>query len=108
MPGHTFVPRPLDDPARLVAIGITTAHYTHQAVVSVKAPLDDVAKLIEPYVGVLASDGAHTRVELGMDDFDWLASYLIGLGLDFEVIEPKKMRERMAALGERLQRAHQH
>jgi hypothetical protein len=47
-----------------------------------------VAKLIVPYV-VLEADGAPPRVELGMDDFDWLASYLIGLGLDFELNRPK-------------------
>jgi predicted DNA-binding transcriptional regulator YafY len=106
VPGHTFVPRPLSDPARMVAEGITTSHYTHKAVVSVRAPIDAVAHVIAPHVGVLESEGNNTRVELGIDDFEWLAGYLIGLGLDFEVREPVALREYMARLGERLHRAH--
>ena len=106
VPGHTFVPRHLADPARMVAEGISTAHYSHRAVVSVKASIEDVAKLIAPHVGVLEREGDHTRLELGMDDFDWLAGYLIGLGLEFEVIEPVEMRAQMARLGKRLQATH--
>ncbi len=48
--GHTFVPRPLADPARVVAEGITTAPYAHRAVVLVKAAPEDVARLVDPYV----------------------------------------------------------
>ena len=106
VPGHTFVPRPLSDPARMVAEGITTSHYTHKAVVSVRTPIDAVAQLIAPHVGVLESEGDTTRMELGIDDFEWLAGYLIGLGLDFEVREPVALREYMASLGERLHRVH--
>jgi predicted DNA-binding transcriptional regulator YafY len=104
--GHTFEPRPLDDPGRMVAEAISTTGYAHQAVVRVDAPTEQVARLIAPYVAVTAPDGVHTRVELGVDDFDWLAGYLIGLGLDFEVIEPVELRQHLRALGERLRRAH--
>jgi predicted DNA-binding transcriptional regulator YafY len=106
VPGHTFVPRPLSDPARMVAEGITTSHYTHKAVVLVKAPLGEVATVIAPHVGVLEAEGDATVVELGIDDFEWLAGYLIGLGLEFEVREPVALREYMSVLGERLHRAH--
>jgi predicted DNA-binding transcriptional regulator YafY len=107
VPGHTFVPRPLSDPARMVAEGITTAHYTHTAVVVVKAPLEEVAPIIAPHVGVLSGEGAATTLlELGIDDFEWLAGYLIGLGLDFEVREPAPLRAYMATLGARLSEAH--
>jgi predicted DNA-binding transcriptional regulator YafY len=106
VPGHAFTPRPLGDPARMVAEGITTAQYTLQAVVVVKAALEEVAQVIAPSVGVLEREGDHTKVELGIDDFDWLAGYLIGLGLDFEVKEPVELRGYMVMLGERLARAH--
>jgi predicted DNA-binding transcriptional regulator YafY len=107
VPGHTFVPRPLSDPARMVAEGISTAHYTHTAVVVVKAPLEEVAPIIAPNVGVLAAAGpAATLLELGIDDFEWLAGYLIGLGLDFEVREPAALRAFMATLGARLSQVH--
>jgi predicted DNA-binding transcriptional regulator YafY len=107
VPGHTFVPRPLSDPAKMVAEGITTARYSHTAVVVVKAPLEEVAPVIAPHVGVLSAEGAATTLlELGIDDFEWLAGYLIGLGLDFEVREPAALRAYMATLGARLSEAH--
>jgi predicted DNA-binding transcriptional regulator YafY len=106
VPGHTFVPRELEDPGRMVAEGITTSHYQHTAVVRVKGVFEEVEQLIGPHVGVLERDGDGTQVVLGIDDFDWLPSYLIGLGLEFEVLEPVELREYMAVLGERLRRAH--
>jgi predicted DNA-binding transcriptional regulator YafY len=104
--GHTFLPRELDDPARLVAEGITTSHYRYTAVVKVKGTIEAVAQLIEPHTGVLARDGGDTKVVLGIDDFDWLPGYLIGLGLEFEVIEPVELRAHVAELGQRLHRAN--
>ena len=104
--GHIFVPRPLADPARMVAEGITTARYTHQAVVSVHAPFEDVVQLISPYTAVLEREDGHTRVQLGFDDLDWVTGYLIGLGLEFEVIEPLELRQYVSAVGERLNRVH--
>jgi predicted DNA-binding transcriptional regulator YafY len=104
--GHTFIPRPLDDPGRMVAEGISTSGYAHRAVVVVKAPVAEVAPLIAPYTGVSRARGDHTTVELGFDDEDWLAGFLIGLGLAFEVIEPVELRRHIAALGRRLHRDH--
>ncbi len=106
LPGHIFKPRPLDDPARLVAQAITTAPYAHEAVVRITAPVEEVDHLIDPHVGVLEPDGAHTMVRLGVDDFDWLAGYLIRLGVDFEVVAPAAARARLVELGERLRTAH--
>ena len=59
-----------------------------------------------PLCGRGHAQGDHTRVEMGVDDFDWLAGYLIGLGLEFEVIEPVELRDHMSALADRLQRSH--
>jgi predicted DNA-binding transcriptional regulator YafY len=106
VPVHTFVPRDLDDPARMVAEGITTSHDRHTAVVVVKGVFEEVAQLIDPHIGVLERDGDKTRVVLGIDDFNWLPSYLIDLGLEFEVVEPVELRAHVAELGERLRRAH--
>ena len=106
VPGHTFVPRPLDDPGRMVAEGISTSHYKHRAVVLVRAPHEEVARVIAPHVGVLEAEGTATVVELGIDDFEWLAGYLIGLGFDFEIREPADLRVFMAELGMRLADTH--
>jgi predicted DNA-binding transcriptional regulator YafY len=104
--GHTFVPRPLADPGRLVAEAITTSSYTYRAVVKVLAPPGDVARLVNPHVGIVEADGDHTRVLVGTDRFEWLAGYFVRLGLEFEVIEPAELREYCAALGRRLHNAH--
>ena len=69
-------------------------------------PAHEVARLIAPHIGVTTPEGADSRVKLGVDDFDWLAGYLIGLGLEFEVLEPVEMRAHLVALGRRLGRAH--
>ena len=107
VPGHTFVPRPLSDPAKMVAEGITTSFYTHTAVVVVKAPLAEVATVIAPHVGVLSEAGpASTLLEFGIDNFEWSAGYLVGLGLEFEVRQPAALRAYMATLGARLSEAH--
>lgn len=104
--GHTFEPRSIDDPARMVAEAISTSGYTHRAVVIVRAPADEVAQLIPPSVGMTAPEGVDTKVELGVETFDWLAGYLIGLGVDFEVLEPVEMRQHLHALGQRLTDGH--
>jgi predicted DNA-binding transcriptional regulator YafY len=104
--GHTFVPRRLDDPGRMVAEGIATAGYDYRAVVRLQAPLEQVARRVQPTVGVLTGDGHETIAEIGADDFDWLAGYLIGLGWGFEVLEPMAWRARMARLSRRLALLH--
>ena len=104
--GHTFVPRPLADPARMVAEGITAAPYKHKAVVAVRAASEDLARIVDPYVGVLEGEGEQTKLEIGFDDLDWVTGYLIGLGLDFEVIEPLELRKHLSSLGARLRRLH--
>jgi predicted DNA-binding transcriptional regulator YafY len=106
VPGHTFIPRPLDDAAQMVAEGITTAPYAHRAVVTLDAPIDDVARFIGPHVGILRDEHGHTRAELGFDDFAWVLGYLIGLGMDFEILEPPELRRHVGALGTRLGRVH--
>jgi len=104
--GHTFHPRPLSDPARMVAEAISTAGYATRAVVRVKAGVEEVARLIAPHVGVVEAEGSFSKVELGIDDFDWLAGYMIGLGVEFEVIEPVELRQHISAVAERLRKAH--
>ncbi|MCL2396273.1 MAG: YafY family transcriptional regulator, partial [Acidimicrobiaceae bacterium] len=106
LPGHTFVPRPLADPARLVAEGITTAPYTHRAVVRFEAPRERLAQRISSDAAIIDEDGPYSRVEIGADDLNWLAGYLVRLGIPFEVLEPAPLREHLADLGVRLQQRH--
>jgi predicted DNA-binding transcriptional regulator YafY len=106
-PGHTFVPRELDDPARMVAEAISTTLYEHRVLVRVESSAEELARHIAPYEGVVDSAGdGSSIVELGADNFDWLAGYLVGLGITFEVLEPVEFRARMAELGRRVAKAH--
>jgi predicted DNA-binding transcriptional regulator YafY len=105
--GHTFEPRPLQDAARLVAESIAVAPYLIQAKVRVKAPADEVGRVVSPNVAVVKPAGARTStLELGAESLEWIAGYLVELGLDFEVKEPPELREYMATLGFRLAAAH--
>jgi predicted DNA-binding transcriptional regulator YafY len=107
MVGHTFDPRPLADPAGMVAEAISTRPYEHRALVRLETSVEEAARRITPYEGVVGSSAEHgTTVELGGDDFDWLAGYLVGLGFTFEVIEPVALRAHVAAVGLRLAQAH--
>jgi predicted DNA-binding transcriptional regulator YafY len=105
--GHTFVPRHLADPGRLVADALSTAPYRYQAVVKVGAPAAEVEQRVPPTVGIVEPAGRRAAtLRMGADDFEWLASRLVGLGLPFEVLEPNDLREHFRALGEAVLRAH--
>jgi predicted DNA-binding transcriptional regulator YafY len=104
--GHTFEPRRLDDPGRLVSEGIARAKYDVRSQVRIFGPFEEVSRRLRPTVGALKEDGDHTLAEVGADDFEWLAGFLINAGWDFEVLEPSEWRGRMAELGRRLSERH--
>ncbi|HTW97935.1 MAG TPA: WYL domain-containing protein [Acidimicrobiales bacterium] len=100
--GHRFEPRPLENPARLVAEAITAAGYRHRAVVRLDAPAEEVSRLVGPSIGVVEHGAEGALLTIGVDNFYWLAGYLIGLGLTFEVLEPPEMRSYLVELGTQL------
>jgi predicted DNA-binding transcriptional regulator YafY len=105
--GHAFVPRPLTDPARLVADALSATPYRYQAVVRIGAPADEVRLRIPPTVGQVQPAGPRAAtLRMGADDFEWMAGRLVGLGLPFEVLEPGALREHFRNLGEALRGAH--
>jgi len=105
--GHTFVPRPLADPAEMVANALSAAPYRYQAVIKVDAPAEEVQQRVHPTVGLVQPAGKRsTLLRMGADDFEWFASRLVGLGLPFEVLEPDSLREHFRALGDALRGAH--
>ena len=83
--GHTFVPRPLADPRKLVTQAISAAGYRYRAMVKFQASVEEVSKRVSPRVGSVAGSEGHATLEVGVDDAVWLTGYLIGLGLPFEV-----------------------
>jgi predicted DNA-binding transcriptional regulator YafY len=105
--GHIFEPRPLDDPARLVSESIALAPYLIQARIKVAAPATEVARRVPADMGVVKAAGARSSIlHLGAESLEWIAGYLVGTGLEFEVAEPVELRDYLAAVGNRLVAAH--
>ena len=64
--GHTFVPRPLADPRKLVAEAISAAGYRYRAMVKFEASVEEVSKRVSPHVGsVEGSEGDATLEDRG-------------------------------------------
>lgn len=105
--GHTFMPRQLADPARLVADALSAAPYRYQAVIRVAAPAAEVTLRVPPTVGAVQPMGHRAALlRMGADDLEWFAGRLVGLGLPFEVLEPVVLREHFRALGQALSESH--
>lgn len=104
--GVRFVPRDPPDAAAFVARAVTTAPYRYQARVLVHAPPEVVAEHMPPSVGILepADDGG-CMLTSGADSLDMLAFHTATMDLDFTVLEPPELIERVQALAARLARA---
>ena len=104
--GVRFMPRDPPDAAAFVARAVTTAPYRYQARVLVQAPPEVVAEYMPPSVGVLepAGDGGCV-VTSGADSLDMLVFHIAAMDLNFTVLEPPELIERVQALAARLARA---
>jgi predicted DNA-binding transcriptional regulator YafY len=104
--GHTFIPRPLADPGRLVAEAISAAGYRYRAVVRFDATVGEVSRRVPPHVGSVEGNGESTLLRIGVDDVAWLTGYLVGLGFRFEVIDPPELREGVLTIAQQVSGAH--
>ena len=100
---------PLDDPpdaAELVSRGVAVSAYDLQVEVRIEAPVERTRTFVPPTVGVVEAESATTsRVRIG-GDADWIARFLAGLEVPFEVIDGDEVRAELRALGRRLVRDH--
>ncbi|MBI5090198.1 MAG: YafY family transcriptional regulator, partial [Actinobacteria bacterium] len=102
--GARFVRTDPPDAAEFVAMGIAVSSYELRAIVRFAAPAEVVARHVPPTIGVIRRDAEHRRstiVEMGGDP-DWIARYLAGSSLEYEVIEPEAVRDELRRLGEAL------
>jgi predicted DNA-binding transcriptional regulator YafY len=104
--GHTFTPRPLADPGRLVSEAISATGYRYRAIVRFDAPAVEVSKRVPPHVGSVEEDGRSATLKIGVDDALWLTGYLIGLGLPFEVVDPPELRRGVLSITEQVANVH--
>ncbi|MBO0809307.1 MAG: YafY family transcriptional regulator [Actinobacteria bacterium] len=107
--GPRFVPRELPgdgDLAAYVARGVSAAGFRFRARVTVHAPAAEVAARISPAVGLVEAVDEHSCVlATGAGRVETVAVYLGLLDLDFTVIEPPELAERLRLLAARYQRA---
>ena len=106
--GARFTPRPPPDGdvAAYVSRAVAYAPYKYRASVRMFAPVEKIAEVIPPTVAVLEAVDARTSImRTGAQSLDQLCFWLAMIGIDFEVIEPEELRERVRVMAERLGRA---
>lgn len=91
------------DPVELVQRGITVDAWAHPASVVLDAPVKRALREIPPTVGTVeAIDDDKCRLHIGADDMGWLASFLLGLSMRFDVESPPELKAELSRIGEDL------
>ena len=106
--GLRFEPRalPARDAAAYVADSLSARPNRYEARVILEATADEVRSKVAPGWGAVeAIDERSCEYRTGDDDLDWLALRVAMLRVEFRVIEPPELVERLRALGERLERS---
>jgi predicted DNA-binding transcriptional regulator YafY len=109
--GRRFTERalPARDAAAYVEQSIAGAGSRYEALVTVHAPADEIAKRIPYVAGALEPIDAHScEYRTSDDDLEWLALRIAMLGADVDVDGPPELIERLNALARRLRRATGH
>jgi predicted DNA-binding transcriptional regulator YafY len=103
--GAHFAPRVSPDGGDLkayVSRSLAVAPYAEQARIVLHAPLSEAVHRIPASVGVLkALDAQRCVLECGAHSLDTLVYWLVVLDLDFEVLAPQALKDRLKAIGER-------
>ena len=102
--GARFARTDPPDAVEFVTTGIAVNSHESRATVRFHAPPDVVARVIGPTVGVIRNGPVTRRrtvVDIGGDP-GWIARYLAGCELAFDVLEPEELRDELRRLGERL------
>jgi predicted DNA-binding transcriptional regulator YafY len=106
--GVRFVPVDPPAAAAFVARAVTTAPYRYQARILVHAPAEMVAELLPPTVGIVEpAEAGRAVLTAGSDSLDGLAFHIAMLDLDFTVLAPPELAQRIAVLAARLAAASQ-
>ncbi len=100
--GHRAPHRDAPDPAALVAEGVAVHASAVRVRLRLPVPAGEASRHIAPNVGVVepAGSGACT-VTIG-GDADWIARYLAGLPVAFEIIEGSEVAVELGRLAEDL------
>lgn len=98
--GMRAAPRRGPDPVDLVQRGITVEAWRFPASVVVHASAERAGREIPPTIGKLEPiDADSCRLIIGADEMQWLARYLLGLSMPFDVESPPELRAELARIG---------
>ncbi|GAA3397256.1 YafY family protein [Streptomyces roseoviridis] len=106
--GPRFPPRepPAEDLAAYVAKGVSTSAYATEATIRLHVPLAEAAATVGVADGVLTAEGdARCLLRTGAHSLDLLVIHVSLLGLEFEVVDPPELTDRVRALRDLLSRA---
>ncbi len=105
--GPRFVPRELPpaDVAAIVTEGTGAATWRYRFKVMLHASADEVAPKLPPPVRIEPVDDRRCIMHAGSDTLDLAAVYIGMLDVDFEVIEPPELIDRLRHLASRYLRA---
>ncbi len=90
------------DAVEQVVTGIAAVPWTHQVVVTLHAPPEQVKARLPASVGRLSEVPGGVRLEARAERLDGMALLLAGLGWPFTVEEPDALRSDVGALADRL------
>ena len=105
--GHRNTPRDTPDAGALVSEGVAVRVFETRTRVRLHTPSDHAAMFVGPTVGVVepSPPGSGTCIVTIGGDPDWVARYLAGLPVDFEILDPPEVRDELRAVAERLLRS---
>ncbi|MEU4267354.1 YafY family protein [Streptomyces sp. NPDC026092] len=106
--GPRFPPRepPAEDLAGYVAKGISGAAYAAEAIIRLHVPLAEAAAAVGPMDGVLEPDGdGACLLRAGAGSLAGMVVHVLMLGVEFEVVAPRELDDRVRLLRDRLSRA---
>jgi predicted DNA-binding transcriptional regulator YafY len=107
-PDRRFAPRtpPASDLATWVARRVSSARDRYHATVILHAPVDTVTPRVPPASGTVEPlDDGRCILHAGSDWLDGLAIYIANIGVEFEIVEPPELIERVRELAARFARA---
>jgi predicted DNA-binding transcriptional regulator YafY len=105
---RSFTPRPppAADLASWVARGVSAARDRHVARVILHAPADQVAPRVPQYFGTIEPiDDRRCLLHTSSDWLDGLAVYIANVGVEFEIVDPPELIDRVRRLAGRFARA---
>ncbi|ATL26661.1 helix-turn-helix transcriptional regulator [Streptomyces formicae] len=106
--GPRFAPRtpPADDLAAYVSRGVSTRAYATRAVVRLLVPVEEATQRITPSDGTLEAETEHTcLLRTGAASLDVMVFHVLFMGMEFEVVEPAELTDRISSARDLLTRA---